>query len=66
MSLCQLYKRWEITKVKWIHGYHNPADSMTKAKPLLALKTLIDTNFINIITTEWVEWAGKKQVSIGI
>ena len=38
MSLRQSYKRREITKVKWIHGYHNPADSMTKAKPTLALK----------------------------
>ena len=66
MSLCQSYERQEITKVKWIYGHHNPADSMTKAKPSSALKTLIDTNCINISTTEWVERAGMKQASTGI
>lgn len=30
---------------------------LTKAKPSSVLKTLIDTNCINIITTEWVEQA---------
>ena len=52
ISLRQSYKQREITKVKWIHGYHNSADSMTKAKFSAALKTLIDTNRINISTTE--------------
>ena len=66
MSLRQSYERQEITEVKWIHGNHNPADSMTKDKPSSALKTLIDTNCINISTTEWVEWAGRKQASTGI
>ncbi len=52
MSLHQSYERREITKVKWIHGYHNPADSMTKAKASLALKNMIETNRINTNTTE--------------
>jgi hypothetical protein len=44
MCLQQVYKRREITKVKWIDGNINPADSITKSKPLGALKLLIDTN----------------------
>ena len=66
MSLRQLYERREITEVKWIHGHYNPADSMTKAKPSSALKTLINTNRINISTTEWVERANMKQANTGI
>ena len=30
-------------------------DAMTKSKPLLALKRLIDTNQIELKTIEWVE-----------
>ena len=44
MCLCQSYKRREIAKVKWIDGDSNPVDAMTKSKPSLALKQLIDTN----------------------
>ena len=66
LDLCQSYARREITEMKWIHGHHNPADSMTKAKPSSALKTVIDTNRINISTTEWVERASMKQASTGI
>ena len=65
MSLCQSYKQREITEIKWIHGYHNPADSMTKSKPSSALKTLIDSNLINNSITEWVEQASMKQGSTG-
>ena len=42
--LCQLYKRREIAKVKWIDGDSNPTDTITKGKLLLALKRLINTN----------------------
>ena len=66
MSLRQSYEQWEITEVKWIYGHHNPADSMTKAKPSSALKTLINTNCINISTTEWVKRASIKQASTEI
>ncbi len=61
MSLCQSYERREITEVKWIHGINNPADSMTKAKSFSALRTLIDTNTINLKTTEWMERSTGKQ-----
>jgi hypothetical protein len=36
--LHQLYKRREIAKVKWIDKDSNPVDTITKSKPLLALK----------------------------
>ena len=55
MSLRQSCERQEIIEVKWIYKHHNPADSMIKAKPLSVLKMLIDSNWINISTTEWVE-----------
>lgn len=55
MSLRQSYERREVTEIKWIHGCNNPADSMTKFKASAALKTIIDTNRINLDTTEWVE-----------
>lgn len=71
MSLCQSYKQQEITKVKWIYRYHNPADSMTIAKLSPALKILINLNCTNIYITEWVQRVNMKpmstkQVSIGI
>jgi hypothetical protein len=55
MYLRQAYKRREITKVKWIRGGNNPADAMTKAKPCQALKTLIDTNKLDLEVNKWVE-----------
>ena len=53
--LHQAYKQREITKVKWINSEDNPADAITKAKPCQALKTLIDTNKLNLKVIEWVE-----------
>ena len=55
MCLRQLYKRREIAKVKWINGDSNPADTITKSKPLLALKRLINTNRIKLKIVEQVE-----------
>ena len=52
MCLRQSYKRREIAKVKWINGDSNPVDAMTKSKPLLALKWLIDINQIELKTIE--------------
>ena len=63
MSLRQSYERREVTEVKWIHGHNNPADSMTKEKASSALKTVLDTNRINLDTTEWVERASGKAKS---
>ena len=58
MCLRQAYKRHKITEVKWINGGNNLADAMTKAKTCQALKTLIDTNKLNLEVTEWVELSG--------
>src|SRR5450432_4883191 len=50
MCLRQAYKRRKIAEVKWIKGESNPADAITKSKSNLtnALKTLIDTNTIQL------------------
>jgi len=52
MCLHQLYKRREITEVKWIDGNSNPADLMTKSKASIALKKLINTNYLELQTME--------------
>ena len=52
MCLRLAYKRRKITEVKWIRGRNNPVDAMTKAKPCQALKTLIDTNKLNLEVNE--------------
>lgn len=65
MSLRQSYERREVAEIKWIHGYNNPADSMTKSKPSAALRTVIDTNQINLDTTEWVERTTKTSNNLG-
>jgi hypothetical protein len=46
ICLRQAYEWREITEVKWIKGESNPADSITKSKPINALKRLINTNTI--------------------
>ena len=53
--LHQAYKWCKITKVKQIDGKDNPVDVITKAKPYQALKTLINTNKLNLKVIEWVE-----------
>ena len=50
--LHQSYKRREIAKVKWINGDSNPTNTITKSKPLLVLKRLIDINRIKLKTVE--------------
>ncbi len=55
MCLQQVYKRREITKIKWISGGTNLADAMTKSKPCLALKLLVDTNKLDLQVIEQVE-----------
>lgn len=44
--------RDEVAEIKWIHGCYNPADSMTKSNASTALKTVIDTNQVNLDTSE--------------
>ena len=53
--LHQAYKQHKIIKVKWINSRNNPADAITKARPYQALKTLINTNKLNLEVIEWVE-----------
>jgi len=55
MCLYQAYKQHEITEVKWISSGDNLVDAITKAKLCQALKTLINTNRLNLEVTEWVE-----------
>jgi hypothetical protein len=55
MCLCQAYKWYKITEVKWISGGDNLADAMTKVKLCQALKILINTNKLNLKVIEWVE-----------
>ncbi len=45
-----------------MHETNNSVDSMTKIKSSSALKTVIDTNRINLDTTEWVERATAKEI----
>ena len=63
ICLCQLYKKREIAKVKWINGDSNPVNAMTKSKPLLALKWLIDTNWIELKTVEWVKYTTNNSIN---
>ena len=46
ICLRQAYEHREIAEVKWIKGDSNPADSITKNKPLSALKLLLDMNTV--------------------
>ena len=62
--LHQLYKRREIAKIKWINRDSNPIDTITKSKPLLALKWLIDTNWIELKTVEWVECTTDNSIDL--
>jgi len=55
ICLRQVYKQCEITEVKWIRGGNNPIDTITKAKPCQALKTLINTNKLNLEVNKWVK-----------
>jgi hypothetical protein len=48
ICLHQLYKCREIIEVKWIDGDSNPTNLMTKSKVFMALKRLIDTNYLEL------------------
>jgi len=50
IGLRQSYKRREIYEVRWINRNYNLADAMTKEKPSQALRQLIETNTLNLIT----------------
>jgi hypothetical protein len=61
MILRQFYERREITKMIWIHDINNSVDSMIKIKSSTALKTMIDTNQINLDIIEWVKRATTRK-----
>jgi len=48
MYLYQAYKRCKIIKVKWINNNDNPTDVIIKVKPYQTLKTLINTNKLDL------------------
>lgn len=52
---CQFSERQEIMEVRWIDGSINFTNAMTKAKPCHTLQKLINTNTVNIKTSEWVK-----------
>ena len=52
MSLRQAYERREIAEVKWVKGSTNPLT--TKLKASNSLKTLLDTNTVQLDVQEWV------------
>ena len=39
--LRQVYERWEIAEVRWIPIEQNPADALTKEKPMPAIVQLL-------------------------
>ena len=64
ICLRQSYKRRKIAKVNWINGDSNPTDAMTKSKPLLALKRLINTNQIKLKTVKWVKCTTDNSINL--
>ena len=57
IGLRKSYERREIDEIRWIDGNCNPADAMTKEKPGQALKQLIETNTLDLVTKGWVDRA---------
>ena len=55
ICLRQSYKRREIIEIKWISSGTNLANAITKSKPCLALKHLVDSNKLDLQVVEWVE-----------
>ena len=55
MYLQQSYKQHEIIEIKWISSRTNLANAITKSKPCLALKHLVDLNKLDLQVVEWVK-----------
>jgi hypothetical protein len=60
IALRQLYKRREITEIRWINKKDNLADAMTKSTLNKALEKLIDTNQLGVRVEGWVQ---RKEVN---
>lgn len=54
MGLRQTYEKREVSEVKWIAEYNNPADNMTECRLSGALKLLIDSNVVNFSKMKWI------------
>jgi hypothetical protein len=55
MCFRQSYERKNITKIRWIDDDSNSANAMTKINSCRTLIKLINTNIIDLKTSEWVE-----------
>jgi hypothetical protein len=62
MCLRQSYERKKIAEIRWIDENINSIDAMTKINSCQALTKLIDTNIIDLRTTEWVKRMNEKAV----
>ncbi len=60
MCLRQFYERREITKIRWIDENTNSVDAMTKINSCQTLIKLINTNIIDLKTSEWIERVNEK------
>lgn len=63
ICLRQAYERREISQVVWIDGKHNIADAMTKEKPGNSLKTLVDSNQLDI-TDGTIGWVDREDIQM--
>ncbi len=63
MCLRQSYERREIAEICWIDEEINSVNVMIKTKLCQVLKNLIDTNTIDLKTTEWVEKVRKDTIN---
>jgi hypothetical protein len=60
MCLRQSYERRKIAEIRWIDENINSIDAMTKVNSCQTLTKLIDTNIIDLRTTEWVKRVDEK------
>jgi hypothetical protein len=62
MCLRQSYERREIAEIRWIDENINSINAMTKYNSCQTLTKLIDTNIIDLRTTEWVKKVNERTV----
>jgi hypothetical protein len=55
MALRQAYEQGELKDIRWINRRDNPADTMTKERPNVALTTLLNTNELELRMQGWVD-----------
>jgi hypothetical protein len=60
ICLRRFYERRKITKIRWIDKDTNSVNAMTKINSCQTLIKLINTNIINLKTSEWVEKINQK------